>query len=411
MVRRSSLALTALAALLAAALLAAAWWGLRPRSAPLAAGLSLAEAMGGGAEGYLRAVEPRPFSFPTDHGPHPGFRTEWWYFTGNLSGPEGEAYGFHLTFFRSALRPPAARSEGDSAWRADDLYMAHFALADERGGRFRHAERFARAAIGLAGAESAPLRVWLEDWSAAAEPDAGPEGIPPLRLRAREGSLALDLRLERGKPPVLQGDRGLSQKGPEPGNASHYYSLTRLPARGTLALDGREIAVTGSAWMDREWSTSALGEEVAGWDWFALQLDDGRDLMLYRLRREDGTADPWSKGSLVAADGSARTLTAEEFVLAPLATWTSPATGAAYPVRWRIALPAEGLELTVAPRLEAQEMQVAVRYWEGAVTVRGRDPSGPVAGHGFLEMTGYAPEALAGERGRAASAAASRTGG
>ncbi|MCZ7649962.1 MAG: carotenoid 1,2-hydratase [Thermoanaerobaculia bacterium] len=216
MVRRSSLALTALAALLAAALLAAAWWGLRPRSAPLAAGLSLAEAMGGGAEGYLRAVEPRPFSFPTDHGPHPGFRTEWWYFTGNLSGPEGEAYGFHLTFFRSALRPPAARSEGDSAWRADDLYMAHFALADERGGRFRHAERFARAAIGLAGAESAPLRVWLEDWSAAAEPDAGPEGIPPLRLRAREGASPSTCASSAASPPSSRATGGSRRRAPSP---------------------------------------------------------------------------------------------------------------------------------------------------------------------------------------------------
>jgi predicted secreted hydrolase len=287
--------------------------------------------------------------------------------------------------------------------------MAHFALADERGGRFRHAERFARAALGLAGAQGAPFRVWLEDWSATAEPDAGPEGIPPLRLRAREEGFALDLRLEPGKPPVLQGDRGLSQKGPEPGNASHYYSLTRMPATGTLSLDGREVAVRGSAWMDREWSTSALGEGVAGWDWFALQLDDGRDLMLYRLRREDGSADPWSKGSLVEADGRARTLAVSEFVLAPLATWTSPATGAAYPVRWRIAVPSEGLELEVAPRLEAQEMQVAVRYWEGAVTVRGAGPSGPVAGHGFLEMTGYAPSAPGDER--RAGAAASRTGG
>jgi len=410
-VRRLPLGLPAVALFLGA-LLAAGWWALSPRSAPLSAGLSLAEAMGGSAEGYLRAVAPRPFSFPADHGPHPGFRTEWWYFTGNLTGPEGEAYGFHLTFFRSALRPPAPAAptaERESAWRADDLYMAHFALADERGGRFRHAERFARAALGLAGAEGAPFRVWLEDWSATAEPDAGPDGIPPLRLRARTEGFALDLRLETGKPPVLQGDRGLSQKGPEPGNASHYYSLTRLPARGTIALDGREVAVTGSAWMDREWSTSALGEGVTGWDWFALQLDDGRDLMLYRLRREDGSADPWSKGSLVAADGSARTLTQEEFVLAPLATWTSPATGAVYPVRWRIALPAEGLELTVEPRLEAQEMQVAVRYWEGAVTVSGRGPAGPVAGHGFLEMTGYAPSAPGDMR--PAGAAASRTGG
>jgi predicted secreted hydrolase len=192
------------------------------------------------------------------------------------------------------------------------------------------------------------------------------------------------------KPLVLQGDRGLSQKGPEPGNASHYYSLTRLVSRGTVTLDGESVPVSGESWIDREWSTSALGGALAGWDWLALQLADGRELMFYRLRRKDGATDPWSRGSLVAADGKARSLLADDVRWTPLTHWRSPA-GVIYPAKWRLEIPGEGLDLELTPRVANQELAVTVRYWEGAMRVEGRSHGRPIAGHGFVEMTGYAP--------------------
>lgn len=348
--------------------------------------LELAAALGGGDDaGFLRATTPRPFAFPADHGAHDGFRTEWWYVTGNLFAADGRAFGVQLTFFRNALVAGGAASP--SRWRSHHVWMAHFALSDERRGTFRFSERFAREAVGLAGVTAAPFRVALEDWSLASMSPSGSD-FSPLALAARNGDFAAELTLETGKPPVLQGERGLSQKGPEPGNASYYYSLTRLATRGTVTVAGETVPVTGEAWLDREWSTSALGAELAGWDWFALQLDDGRELMFYRLRRKDGASDPWSRGSLVAADGSARSLQPAEVRLTPLSTWPSP-TGAIYPAKWRIEVPGEALDLELAPRVANQELAVTVRYWEGAVKIAGSSHGRPIGGHGFVEMTGY----------------------
>lgn len=349
--------------------------------------LEIAAALSGGDEaGFLRAAAPRPFVFPADHGAHTGFRTEWWYVTGNLFAADGRAFGVQLTFFRNAL--VAGGAPGPSRWRSHHVWMAHFALSDERRGTFRFAERFAREAVGLAGVTAAPFRVALEDWSISSTSQAGSE-FSPLRLAARDADFAVDLTLETDKPPVLQGESGLSQKGPEPGNASYYYSLTRLATRGTVTVAGETVPVTGEAWLDREWSTSALGAELAGWDWFALQLDDSRELMFYRLRRKNGASEPWSRGSLVAADGSSRTLQPAEIRLTPLSTWTGPA-GAIYPGKWRIEVPGEALDLELAPRVANQELAVTVRYWEGAVKVAGSSRGRPIGGHGFVEMTGYA---------------------
>ncbi len=374
-----------------AALGALAWRATAHERAPLAAGLSLKDAMGSRADDtlYARAVAPRPFAFPADHGPHPEFRTEWWYFTGNLAAADGRAFGYQLTFFRQAVAPESPDdTPRASAWAARQVYLAHFAVTDVEGRRFHAFERFARGAAGLAGADLVPergLRVFLEDWSAE-----GPgEAILPLRLRAADGSVAIDLSLEHGKPPVLQGDAGLSQKGPEPGNASFYYSLTRMPTSGTLTVDGRTFPVTGASWMDREWSTSALPDGVVGWDWFALQLDDGSELMLYQLRRADGSADPFSKGTLVAADGRSTRLGADDLQLAAEGAWRSP-SGAEYPARWRLAIASHAIALTVTSALADQELPVSIRYWEGAVRAEGTRDGAAVRGVGYLEMTGYA---------------------
>jgi len=339
--------------------------------------------------GYARASEPRPFVFPADHGPHPSFRTEWWYVTGNLTSDAGNDFGFQLTIFRSALAPEMPDSPSD--WSTRQAYMAHFTVTDVEAGDFYAHERFARGAAGLAGATAEPLNVWLGDWSIA-----GATGATfPLRSRAAADGTAIDLVLEAGKPPVLQGELGLSQKGPEPGNASYYYSFTRMPARGTVVVAGDTIAVTGLAWLDREWSTSALSADQVGWDWFALQLEDGWDMMAYRLRRADGTADEWSEAVIVDPEGTPTRLAfGDDISLESTGTWSSPVDGAVYPSGWRIAIPARGWNLAIEPRIPDQELDLSFRYWEGAVSVGGRGEGGsPVSGRGYVELTGYAGEA------------------
>ena len=350
----------------------------RPR---IEATVAVREALADDRAGFARALRPRPLSFPSDHGPHADFRTEWWYYTGNLRTAAGRHFGFQLTFFRIALAPGVVVRA--SAWATRQLYVAHFAVTDTAGGRFHAFSRASREALGLSGASAAPFRVWLEGWSAEGDGSSA-------RLRASDGDVALDLELSAAKPSIAQGDRGLSRKGPEPGNASFYYSFTRMPARGVVRLGPETLEVSGEAWMDREWSTSALGHGVEGWDWFALQLDDGRELMFYLLRRRDGAIDPFSAGTLVAADGTARALEPGDVRVETLAHWTSPRSGVRYPARWRLSVPSAELRLEVEPRLADQELSVGTRYWEGAVVVAGSAGDRAVAGQGYVELVGYA---------------------
>jgi predicted secreted hydrolase len=235
----------------------------------------------------------------------------------------------------------------------------------------------------LAGASASPFRVGVEGWSVEGDGSSA-------RLHAAEGEVALDLEVSAAKPVVAQGDRGLSRKGPEPGNASLYYSFTRMPARGVVRLGRETLEVSGEAWMDREWSTSALPPGVEGWDWFALQLDDGRELMFYLLRRRDGAIDPFSAGTLVAADGTARALEPGDVRVETLAHWTSPRSGVRYPARWRLSVPSADMRLEIEPRLAEQELIVGTRYWEGAVAVAGSAAGRPLAGQGYVELVGYA---------------------
>jgi predicted secreted hydrolase len=341
--------------------------------------LRLLDGMGGTPDpGFARAVEPRPFVFPADHGPHPAFATEWWYFTGNVFDTQQRRFGYQLTLFRIGLSPEAAPE--DSTWRANEFYMGHLAVSDVENARHHQAERFSRAAAGLAGARADPLQVWLGPWSIRGEPGE----TFPLRIEASTGDFGLDLEVAAGhKARVLQGDRGLSPKSAAPGNASYYYSHTRLPTRGQITIEGRGFDVTGSSWFDREWSSSALADDQAGWDWFALQLDDGRDLMFYRMRGHDGQAQPFSRGVLVDDDGASRPLRHDEVDAEPLRYWTA-ADGVSYPVSWRLAVPGLGLDLQVEAAFDAQRMDTTVRYWEGAVDVRGSH-----RGVGYLELSGY----------------------
>lgn len=369
------------------ALAAGAWLITREDSAiePQRARLTVAEALGGtvSTEGYARASGPREFHFPEDHGPHPEFRTEWWYWTGHLETADGHAFGYQLTLFRNALAPHEAKR--DSAWGAREVYMGHFALSDVGTGRFHAFERFSRAAVGLAGARAQPFQVWLEDWKIEG---SGP-GVFPLKLSAQAGNVALSLVLEEGKPPVLQGDRGLSQKTAGEGNASYYYSLTRMPTRGTVTVDGRAHEVKGDSWMDREWSTKSLGAEQVGWDWFAFQLSDGSEFMHYQLRRKDGSADPFSAGVDIPAQGESIHLSRDEVRIEVLDTWRSPRTGTQYPARWRLTVPSRQLVLEVTPAQADQELPTTVQYWEGAVRLQGTRAGQPLTGRGYVELTGY----------------------
>jgi len=342
----------------------------------------ISEMLGGpAAEGFARADTPRRFAFPEDHGPHAGFRNEWWYFTGNLKSTGGRSFGYQLTFFRVALNPePALRS---SAWGANEVFMAHFALTDIDGKRFRYAERFSRAALGLAGAGGRPLAVRLEDWSAL-ERSASPWSM---KLSAAEADMAIELDVRSVKREILNGQEGLSRKSGTPGNSSYYYSIPRMETDGVIRVGKESFRVSGLSWLDREWSTSALERDQVGWDWFALHLEDGRDLMFYRLRRRDGSTDPYSSGTLVAADGTSRHLELSEVDLKVARWWTSPTTGVRYPSLWRMQIPSRKLDLTITPRLANQELVTGFRYWEGAVAVQGA--AGSVGGSGYLEMTGY----------------------
>lgn len=345
--------------------------------------IQVGDALSGESIGFEQALAPREFRFPEDHGAHEKFATEWWYFTGNVATAEGRRFGYQLTFFRVGLDAnPVARS---SHWSSSQIYMAHFALTDVDGKTFHPFERFARAVPQLAGAQAQPLRVWLEDWSVEGASDA----TLPLHLRAQQDSFAIDVTLDSSKPIVLQGDKGLSQKSSAAGNASYYYSMTRMATQGAITIGDRKFAVTGQSWFDREWSTSALAESQAGWDWFSLQLDDQTELMFYQLRNKDGTTDLLSSGTLVNAQGVVRRLAAKDVLLTPLDFWQSDSSNIRYPVQWRIFVPDSGLDLTVTPLLENQEMALSVRYWEGAVIVSGKKHGQPINGRGYLELAGY----------------------
>lgn len=351
------------------------------------------------APGFAAALEPRAFVFPRDHGPHSDFGVEWWYLTGNLDAADGERFGFELTFFRVALAPatsvttPAAASpqapsaELTSAWRAREIYVAHFAVTDVARRRFRSAQKLSRAALGLAGAQPAPLRVWLDDWALAQS--AGDDAR--WELRAAQPGYSVALVLEPQGAPVLNGVAGLSRKSERAADATYYYSIPRVRVRGRLMRDGRSLEVAGLAWLDREWGSGGLGPAEAGWDWFGLQLGDGSALMFYALRDRDGRRNPHSAGTWIAPDGTVRALTSADVGIAVTAEWRN-ASGDRYPAGWRIRVPALTLDLSVRPVLAEQELQTTPRYWEGAVDVSGERDGTRLGGRGYVELVGYAQE-------------------
>lgn len=334
--------------------------------------------------GFQRAEGPRDWSFPEDFGPHPDFQTEWWYYTGNLESAGGDRFGYQLTIFRRAVLPAADRAERESALATEQIYMGHFALSDVNAGEHYAFERFMRGAAGLAGAQSEPYQVWLENWQI--EEIARDQ----YRLVAEQDGAAIDLLLTDIKGPILHGNGGYSQKGPEEGNASYYYSQTRLESAGIVRTLKGSFEVSGLSWKDHEFSTSALSAGQVGWDWFSIQLDDGSELMVFQIRRNDGTIDPFSSGTWISSNGETMPLERRDFEIQVADTWTSPNSGAEYPSEWILSIPELDLSLTIVPPLADQEMNVSYNYWEGAVDVNGTSQGSPVSGNGYVEMTGYA---------------------
>ena len=348
----------------------------------------------GTALGVEQAGRSTSLEFPKDHASHPGFRTEWWYFTGNLTGSNRAPgdFGFQLTFFRNGLTPNPPKRSSELA--SSEAWMAHFALTDFAQRTTLHAERFARGAPGFAGplSKEQPASLAVGNWQILGLSGLGPERRPTFRLIAEEPGFGLELLLTSTKALVPQGDRGYSRKGSGEFQASHYVSATRLAATGTVRIGEQHHPVEGSAWLDREWTSSLLGPEQVGWDWFAIQLEDGTDLMAYRMRLRNGDDDPTAHGSLTDPSGSSRTLAATDYQLTDVAFWESPESRITYPAGWTLTLPTEGLELTLEVPVSNCEIGDSYRYWEGPIQVHGTRSGLPVRGVGYAELVGYGGE-------------------
>jgi predicted secreted hydrolase len=350
-------------------------------------GLLALAASEGALLGFQRAVPGYTLTFPADHAAHPAYQTEWWYYTGHLRAPGGKTYGYQLTFFRHRL-DSSGPTLNPSKWFADNLYMAHMAITDERGRRFVYGEKLNRAALGLAGAAEERYHVWNEDWSA--------ERLGSVHhLKGEIPGFKLNLVLTPLKPPVLHGANqdGLRQKGEGKGHASYYYSYTRMQTEGVLHTSDGVLDVEGLSWMDHEFGSTQLKEYQMGWDWYSMQLANNHELMLYHIRHKDGSFDPYSSGTLVRPDGSSLHLQREDFQLQAHDTWRSPKSGAVYPQRWTIRIPKADLTLHLEPVLAEQELitdnSTRVTYWEGSVQMRGSMQGQSTEGVGYVEMTGY----------------------
>jgi predicted secreted hydrolase len=322
------------------------------------------------------------YEFPRDHQAHPGFKTEWWYFTGNLTGEDGRELGFQLTFFRQGVR---RGEDASTRFAVDDIKLAHFAVTDISNGRFRFAQRVSRGAFGEAGFADGDRIAWIDDWVLRLN------GPGQFRLEARDTDFAVSLDLAATQDPVFHGEDGVSQKSEGVGCASHYYSYARLAATGAVTIDGQEIAVKGWSWFDQEWATNQLTEKQTGWDWLSLQFEDNTELMLFQIRLKEGGRDSFSHGTWIDAEGNATRVKNDDFELVPGRIWTSNETGGDYPVEWKLRIPKLNLDLDVSAAMDGQELVLRpISYWEGSVQANGTREGKAVQGRGYLEMTGYA---------------------
>ena len=334
---------------------------------------------------YQRALPGRKLFFPADHYSHPDFKTEWWYYTGHLQTESGKRYGYQVTFFRFGVRD--RQNDLKEKPLFTELYMAHFALSDTAAKKFHYRERINRGYGDKAGAATDRFRVWNEDWKVEGDEKNH-------QIVANDRGTMLKLSLRSLKPPVLHGDKGHSQKAQGEGRASYYYSLTRMQTEGELTIDGKKEKVRGLSWMDHEFGSNQLGQDQLGWDWFSIQLDNQTELMLYLMRRKDGSVDPFSSGTLVNANGTTRRLALKDFRIEIRDRWKSAKSGADYPMKWKVTVPDEGIELEITPAFSDQELitnrSTRVTYWEGAVGISGTVRNNAIMGNGYVEMTGYA---------------------
>jgi len=354
---------------------------MRSKLACLSAALLLLQPV---AAQYRTALPGYRYEFPQDHFNHPDFQTEWWYYTGNLKSADGHRFGFELTFFRRAV---SRNPEKAGTWDVKDLYLAHLALSDLDGGKFFHSERTNRSGPGIADANESLGRIWNGNWQIQWHGS-------DQELNAIDQRFQLHLTLHPEKPPVIHGENGISQKAEGPGHASHYISLTRLATSGAIDLANRKMEVQGTSWMDHEFFTHQLEAGQTGWDWLSLQLEDHTEVMLFHIRRKDGSIDSYSAGTYIDGNGKTTHLRSSDFSLEPTGDrWTSPLTGATYPVHWKIAIPKLAIELEASTPLASQELtsntKLSPNYWEGAIVLTGRRNSQPLSGLGYLEMTGY----------------------
>jgi predicted secreted hydrolase len=373
------------AVLVLTAMVAMLWWWQRPESRVVADGSLLGMLADDDRAGYAVATDPGVIKFPRDFGPHDDFQAEWWYYTGNLETVDGRLFGYELTFFRKALAPPGktAVTPDGSSWRANQIYSAHFVLSDIANRAVYPEERFGRKALGLAGATAEPYSVWLEDWHVRESDNNS------VTLSAATQNTAIDLRATQTLPPILEGNKGLSVKNAQPGGASYYYSVVRQETRGTVTVNGQTFAVSGLTWNDHEYFTHDLSPEDVGWDWFALQFDNGTALMVYQIRQEKGCASAFSGGSFISSDGTVTHLELADSRIETKERWTSHDSGATYPVGWRIEIERIGLNLTGAALMPNHELRLSTTYWEGPVAFDGRYHQTPIRGRGYVEMTGY----------------------
>jgi predicted secreted hydrolase len=335
--------------------------------------------------GFMVADGSRPLAFPADFGAHPDFRTEWWYYTGNLQTTARRHFGFELTIFRVGLLPPTSPLSNDSKWSSRDLYFAHFAISDIRGNHFYAFQRYSRPNPGLAGAEPDPYHIWLEDWNITQR------ATDVYQLQAEQEQIGIDLTLTDEMGVVLQGENGYSRKGKNPTNASYYYSQPRLRAEGAVKINGTQYQVSGLAWNDHEFSSGALDENQIGWDWFSLQFEDGWALMLFQLRERGSGISDSASGTFITADKNSQPLHKSDFEITVLDTWRSPHTQGKYPSSWQIRIHQPDCLLAAQPSMADQEINFPpIAYWEGAVHFEGSCNGKSVRGNGYVELTGYA---------------------
>jgi len=340
------------------------------------------------SSGGVPALPGYVYAFPRDHGSHDQFGLEWWYFTGHLFSESGRQFGYELTFFRKAINNVRVQ-DNPSRWAIEHLYFAHLALTDVESQSFSFAERLSRDGLGKAGANAGQMNVWIDQWSA--------HSVTPnhqvLALKADDTNFGLDLILIVEKFPVIHGNEGVSRKGVREGQASHYYSLTRLGTKGKIVLGKESIQVTGLSWMDHEFGSGELGDDQVGWDWFSLQFNTNMELMVYLLRKKDGSSDPASSGTIIFPDGQTQHLSLHEIGVETRGYWTSPHTAAKYPAQWVVNVPSVQLSVQIVPFVADQELRTSkstqVTYWEGAAEVKGQFQGNPIQGKAYVELTGY----------------------